>query len=179
MTGWTKLFSSIVTSSVWVEDDATLRVWIAMLATADANGVVEASIPGLASLCRLSVETAEAAIQKLAAPDRFSRSPENDGRRITAIEGGWLITNYAKYRRKRDPEERRQQVRDAVARYRSRKRQPDVIRGNQSKPRKAQAEAEAEAERIPEPPPTPSTLSAVADQLAQETTYTAALRRSR
>jgi hypothetical protein len=98
MAGWAKLFSSIVTSSVWTEDDATLRVWIAMLATADAQGVVEGSVPGFASLARVSVEQMERALEKLSAPDPYSRTPDHEGRRLEAIEGGWLVLNYAKYR---------------------------------------------------------------------------------
>lgn len=98
MAGWAKLFSSIVTSSVWTEDDATLRVWIAMLATADADGVVEGSIPGFASLARVSVEQMEGALVRLTAPDPYSRTPDHGGRRVEKIEGGWLVLNYAKYR---------------------------------------------------------------------------------
>ena len=30
MAGYSKLFSSIVTSSIWCEDNITLRVWIAI-----------------------------------------------------------------------------------------------------------------------------------------------------
>lgn len=143
MSGFTKLASSIVTSSVWVQDDYILRVWIAMLATADANGVVEASVPGFANLCRVSIEQMEQAIAKLSEIDVYSRSPDHDGRRIEKIDGGWLILNYAKYRAKRDPEERKRQVREAVARHRA-KSVNDVSPGN---PPKAQAEAEAEAEK--------------------------------
>jgi hypothetical protein len=53
MSGWTKLFSSIVTSSIWIEPNATLRVWVALLATADADGLVEGSVPGFANLARV------------------------------------------------------------------------------------------------------------------------------
>jgi len=143
MSGFTKLVSSIITSSIWVEDDSTLRVWIAMLACADANGVVEGSIPGFASLCRMTVEQMETAIGKLSAPDQYSRSKDFEGRRIETIDGGWLILNYGKYRQTRDPEIRRQQVREAVAKHR---RNQDVITVSQGKPPKAQAEAEAEEE---------------------------------
>lgn len=100
MAGWTKLFSSIVTSSVWCEDDKTFRAWIALLALSDKEGIVEGSLPGLASLCRLTVPEMSAALKKLAAPDPHSRSPEYEGRRIEQIEGGWKVLNYEKYRQK-------------------------------------------------------------------------------
>ena len=42
--GFTKLFNTIVTSTIWQEDDKTRIVWITMLAIADASGIVGASI---------------------------------------------------------------------------------------------------------------------------------------
>lgn len=100
MAGWTKLFSSIVTSSIWCEDDKTFRVWVALLALSDQEGIVEGSVPGLANLCRLTPAEMRAAIEKLSSPDPDSRSPEFEGRRIEKIEGGWKLLNYEKYRQK-------------------------------------------------------------------------------
>lgn len=100
MNGFVKLFSSIVTSSVWCEPDPILRVWIAMLATADVDGVVQGSIPGFASLSRVSVDDMRAAIAKLTGPDPDSRTKERDGQRIEEVPGGWRILNYAAYREK-------------------------------------------------------------------------------
>ena len=84
MAGWAKLFSSIITSSIWTEDDVTLRVWIAMLATADADGVVEGSLPGFASLARVTREKLEESLRKLVSPDPDSRTPDHEGRRTGA-----------------------------------------------------------------------------------------------
>jgi len=69
----------------------------------------------------VSVEQMVAAIDKFSSPDPYSRTPDNEGRRIETIEGGWVILNYTRYREKRDPEVRRQQVREAVRRHRSKK----------------------------------------------------------
>lgn len=98
MSGWSKLFSSIITSSVWLEDSDTLRIWIAMLAMANAQDIVEGTIPGFASLCRVDRETMQRAIDKFLSPDPDSRTPDNDGRRISAVPGGWKILNRYKYR---------------------------------------------------------------------------------
>ncbi len=99
MSGWTKLFGSIVTSSVWLEDSDTLRIWIAMLAMADSSDVVDGTIPGFASLCRVSREIMERAIEKFSSPDPDSRTPDHDGRRIEKVPGrGWKILNRKKYR---------------------------------------------------------------------------------
>jgi len=139
--GFTKLFGSIVGSSIWSEDDQTRIVWITMLAMADQNGKVDASIPGLANYARVSIAATEKALALFLAPDRYSRTEEEEGRRIEKVDGGWRLLNYFKYRESRDPEKRRKQNREAQARYRSK---PKV---SQSKPESAQAEAEAEAEK--------------------------------
>ncbi len=98
MAGYSKLFSSIVTSSIWCEDNATRIVWIAMLAMCDANGFVAGGIPGFASLARVTREEMEYAIERLTAPDPDSRTPDNLGKRIEVVQGGWQILNYANYR---------------------------------------------------------------------------------
>lgn len=98
MAGWVKLFGSIVTSSVWCEDDKTLRVWIAFLALSDSEGRVEGSVPGLANVCRVTADEMRAALAKLSSPDPDSRTPDHEGRRLEAIPGGWLILNYRLYR---------------------------------------------------------------------------------
>ena len=98
MAGYSKLFSSIVTSSIWCEDDKTLRVWFAMLALTDAGGNVEGSVPGFAHVARVTIPEMEHAVAVLSAPDPYSRTPDNEGRRIEVMPGGWRILNYASYR---------------------------------------------------------------------------------
>lgn len=121
MTGYAKLFSSIVTSSIWTEDDRTRIVWITLLALADKHGEVHASIPGLARVAGVPLEACELAISKFLGPDQFSRTPDFDGRRIVAIDGGWEILNYLKYRRMASAEDRKEQTAERVRRHRERK----------------------------------------------------------
>jgi hypothetical protein len=125
MSGWTKLFSSIVTSSVWCEDHTTVRVWVAMLAMADHDGLVEGTIPGFASLARVTRKEMEEAVKRLSAPDKDSRTDTENGRRIEPIEGGWRIINYSIYRER--PQEKEGSKAPAMRRYRARKR---VTEGN-------------------------------------------------
>ncbi len=119
MTGYTKLFGSIVASTIWREDNDTRIVWITMLALANKDGVVEASIPGLADLSRVTVEACRAAIVKLEAPDPDSRTKEYDGRRISPIDGGWSVLNHAKYRAKMSADQRREYFRIKQAEHRA------------------------------------------------------------
>ena len=92
MTGYTKLFSSIIASTIWREDKEIIKiVWITMLAMADKNGTVEASVPGLADMARVTVKECEKSLKCLQAPDAYSRTKEHEGRRIEPIDGGWLV----------------------------------------------------------------------------------------
>lgn len=95
---YTKIFDSILRSTVWEEEMATRIVWITLLALRDQRHNVISSMRGLARTARVTVEQAQEAIDKLMAPDPYSGSKECDGRRIVAIEGGWFIVNGAKYR---------------------------------------------------------------------------------
>ena len=123
MSGYTKLFNSILASTIWRADDKTRLVWITMLAMADKHGVVEASIPGLADFARVSLPDCELALEALSAPDLWSRSQEQEGRRIQAIDGGWWLINHGKYRASLSVDERREYLRRKQAEYRQRNRQ--------------------------------------------------------
>ena len=121
--GYTKLFSSLVASTIWREDDKTRLVWITMLAMKNERHVVEASLPGLADLARVSLKDCEVAVARLCAPDKYSRSQEFKGRRIEPCEGGWKILNGEYYRQKMSEEQRRDYQREYHRNYRKRKKQ--------------------------------------------------------
>lgn len=119
MAGYTPLFSSIVTSSIWGQDNATRIVWITMLALADSQGRVEGAIPGLAHVARVTLDECERALKALSEPDPYSRTAEHEGRRIHIIDGGWQIFNFAKFRQK--AKSRAEYMRQ----YRERKKESD------------------------------------------------------
>ena len=122
--GFTKLFSDIILSSVWSEDDKVRIVWITLLATSNADGFVSGSLPGLAAVARVTLTECEAALEKLSSPDPHSRTKDHEGRRIEAVDGGWLILNYRAYRDRVSDDPNAVAVRDRVRRYRERQRQP-------------------------------------------------------
>lgn len=97
MPGFVKLHSAILESSVWGLPHATVRVWIAMLVMADADGIVWASLDGLAHRARVTIEECEQAVACFLGPDRHSRD-QTTGERIEAVPGGWLVLNHANYR---------------------------------------------------------------------------------
>lgn len=154
-TGYTKLFSSIVHSTIWREPDHVRLVWITMLALSEADGTVFASIPGLADASRVSIDQCKDALARLVAPDEYSRTKDHDGRRIKEVDGGWLILNYLKHRHAAAASNRAEYKRewDAVNRPRrkqlklarqkpdSARQKPDSARQNPILPRQAEAEA--------------------------------------
>jgi hypothetical protein len=150
---YTKLFSSIVTSTIWTEDDRTRIVWITMLACADRNGEVQASIPGLARIAGVPVEDCRTAIHKFLSPDLDSRTKDDEGRRIEEIDGGWSILNYRKYRDMASDEDRRNQAAVRQQRARDKKsrnsHEPVTPESRQIPQAEAEAEAEAEADKAP------------------------------
>ncbi|MEC9361907.1 MAG: hypothetical protein VYC42_01665 [Pseudomonadota bacterium] len=175
---FTKLASSITESTVWGEPYATRICWIVMLAMADRHGHVHASVPGLAHRARITLEECEAALKTFSTPDRYSRTPDHEGRRIEPIDGGWRLLNYLKYRDTRDADSKREADAARQRRHRANRRaaiapaptsgteQPAGCHGkivtwrdnrdsHAMSQEVAQAEAEAEAERRKEHPPTP------------------------
>lgn len=96
--GFVKLYSSILDSSVWSESAATRLVWITVLAMADADGYVSASLGGLARRAQVSREECEAALEVLMGPDPDDRSGVDEGRRLKSVQGGWQIVNHRHYR---------------------------------------------------------------------------------
>jgi len=111
MTGYTKLFGSIITSTIWREDKETKILWITMLALKNKNGIVEGSIPGLADMARLNLNETIKALKVLSEPDEYSRTQDHEGRRIQAIDGGWIVLNHDKWRDKMNADERREYLR--------------------------------------------------------------------
>jgi hypothetical protein len=120
MMPYTKLFSSILQSTIWLENSDVKVVWITLLAMADRDGRVEASVPGLAKTAGVDRSACERALSLFLAPDPDSRTKINDGRRIEEIPGGWRLLNYETYRERLSVEERR--ARDAQRQRRKRER---------------------------------------------------------
>jgi hypothetical protein len=119
---YTKLFHSILASTIWQESKETKILWVTMLAMTDRDGVVAASVPGLAKMAGLTVPETRTALECLLAPDPDSRTEDFEGRRIAKCDGGWQVLNHRKYRNLECADRRREQVREAVAKHRAKKK---------------------------------------------------------
>ena len=95
---YTKLMKSMLDSTIWRQEDHVRILWITMLSMADSEGEVMASIPGLADRARITLEQCEEGLSVLSGPDVYSRTKDNDGRRVEEVDGGWVVLNYVKYR---------------------------------------------------------------------------------
>lgn len=157
---YSKLFSSIVHSSLWTEEHHVRLLFVTLLALADREGHVYGSRNGLERAANILYSVEDGDIdpwESLMAPDPDSadliRNPENEGRRIEAIDGGFRILNYVYYRSLRNDDDRREQNREAQQRFRDKSRSTRVKREiSERKPRSASispdkpiSEAEAEA----------------------------------
>lgn len=152
---FTKLFSSITESTIWIAPDTHRLCWITMLAMADSRGRVWGSIPGLANRARVSVDDCRSAIRFFMEPDSDSRTKEHEGRRIEEIDGGWRLLNHGKYRAIRDEEA----IKESKRKYINTRRAIEKNVENVDRSR-AIAEAYTEADTLkPKPPARSPTVS--------------------
>lgn len=99
MNGFALLWGKILDSSIWVKESKETRlVWITMLAMKNADGMIFASVIGLADRAKVSADECRAALQIFISPDPDDTSKIEDGRRIREIQGGWQIVNHDLYR---------------------------------------------------------------------------------
>jgi hypothetical protein len=156
---YSKLFSSVVHSSLWSEPDHIRLLFITLLALADKDGIVYGSRSGLERAAMIDPDAAEKCDpwERLMGPDSDSsdllRNPENEGRRIQEIPGGFRLINYDYYKALRDAEERKIQNREAQRRHREKsatvsRSQPASATVSRRKPIKSKSKIEIES-KIP------------------------------
>ena len=116
---YNKLFSKILDSSIWLEEDATRIVWITLLAAMDDDSIAHFSaMENLARRANVSVQRAQKAVEVLQSPDPESGDPEFEGRRIERVAGGWYILNGPKYREMYNRAIQKEQTRLRVQKHR-------------------------------------------------------------
>lgn len=170
---YTKLFSSITASTIVSEPLATRWLWVTMLAMADQNGDVFGSVPGLARIANIELPACEAALDRFKAPDEWSRTKDNEGRRIVEIDGGWRLLNHGKYRAIRDPADRREYMRDHMRAKRARQAAADYSENysehgsGQPVSSVSSVSAELAVSTPPTPTPTPTPVKARSRALAR------------
>lgn len=113
-------------------------VFVYMLSNCDPIGVIDVVPEVITDATGLSLERVQAAISALEGPDPRSRSPLQDGARIERLDDhrtwGWRVVNHGKYLRLRNMEDRRQQTKEATAKWRQKKRDHAVSSGEHGEP---------------------------------------------
>lgn len=116
---YNKLFTKILDSSIWLESMPTRIVWITLLAAMDEDGYAHFSaVENLAARARVTVDECNAAVTALSSADKNSADPDNDGRRIERVNGGFVILNAIKYRELVNQVSRRNATRLRVQKFR-------------------------------------------------------------
>ena len=126
------LDAEILSSSVWSAAAHVRLVWITLLILCDTEGYVGASIPGIASAAGVSVAQAEDAIAIFKAPDPYSRTKKDDGRRLEDAERGFRVLNFIAHLERLSAE--RTKARDRVRRFRERQKKLKMTDGNVTVP---------------------------------------------
>lgn len=145
---YTKVFRSIFDGSLYGKFEATI-VFLAMLVLADKDGTVDMTAEKIAAECGYPLDIVQRGITELEKPDPRSRTPDEDGRRITTLHDagwGWHIVNYAKYREIRSADERREYFRIKKQEQRAAKKDCPQCPPVSTARHLSEAEAEAEAE---------------------------------
>lgn len=120
---WSPLWSGIVMSSLWDEDDYVIKIFITMLALKDSDHICRSSVYQLHKVTGKSQEQVMEALKILSSPDqRRQDHQEFEGRRIEAVEEGWLILNGEKYRAKVKQEMKRSRDRKAQQKFRDKQK---------------------------------------------------------
>jgi len=120
MGGYAKLFADIVDSSIWTEPNPIRVVWITMLALADGDGYIRGSPGWLASKAHVTLEECTEALRRFQLPDPASRTPDHEGRRIEAVDDGWIVINYLVFRDRLSQDSKSAATRERVRKYRER-----------------------------------------------------------
>lgn len=110
-------------SSIWDEPDNVFRTFIAMMALKDADHIVRLTPYQLSRRIRRSEKEVMEALIILSNPDtRREEKQEFEGRRIEAVDEGWLVLNGPKYRAMVSLEMRRARNRRSQAAFRERQK---------------------------------------------------------
>jgi len=124
VSGFSKVFSTMWAGTLYGRFEAS-AVFMVLLSLCNKDGCIDMTPEAIAGATGWPLDLISRGIDELAAPDPRSRTPDEEGRRIVLIDKhrdwGWRITNYLKYRDKMRSAERREYLRQAKQKERSRK----------------------------------------------------------
>jgi hypothetical protein len=120
-----KIFDSMYDSTL-ADDWRALITFQQMIVMCDADGVVDMTPQAISRRTSIPIEHIKAGIEILESTDPYSRTPDNEGRRIERIDEhrpwGWVIVNHSKYKALVDSDTVRAQTRERVRKHREKKK---------------------------------------------------------
>ena len=149
---YVKIHEQIFSSSIMEEDVETRYIWFCLLTLADKEGFIDITIPAISRRINLDEKIVSHAIEKFMLPDKTSRTPDFEGRRLEKIREsfGWKVLNYIHYRDLRNDEARREYMRNYMKDKRNVNKIVNTkfteVTGNSCKHQLAKADADADAD---------------------------------
>jgi len=125
-----KVFDTIYNGTLYGHWEALVTMQ-QMIVLADADGVVDMTPMAISARTSIPREIIDKGLEVLEAPDKFTRTPGSDGRRIELIDEhrpwGWILVNYEKYKSMQDADTVRAQTKERVRKHReTKKKKVDV-----------------------------------------------------
>ncbi len=116
-----KIFDSMYEGTLYGHWEAIVTLQ-QMIVLCTPDGVVDMTPQAIAARTSIPIEIITKGLKVLSEPDPFTRTPGEEGRRLTLIDGhrpwGWQIVNHEKYKNMRDVETVRAQTRERVRKHR-------------------------------------------------------------
>jgi len=110
-----KIFESIYDGTL-AEDWRALITFQQMIVLCDPDGTLDMTPRALSQRTGIPIEHIEAGIKILENPDPYTRTENEEGRRILRIDShrpwGWVIVNHTKYKNLKTARDRRDYMRD-------------------------------------------------------------------
>ena len=120
-----KIFTSIYDGTL-AEDWRALITFQQFIVLCDADGIVDMTPQSISRRTGIPIEHIKAGIEILEKSDKFSRTPDEDGKRIELIDEhrpwGWHIVNHELYKKLQDADTVRAQTRERVRKHREKKK---------------------------------------------------------
>jgi hypothetical protein len=121
-----KIFESMYDGTL-AADWKAMVTFQQLIVLADYNGIVEYTPAALSRRTGIPLDIIEHGIKKLEEPDEWSKSPDEEGRRICRMAEhrpwGWYIVNYDEYKALASRAEEREKARIRKQKQRERERQ--------------------------------------------------------
>lgn len=152
-----KIFDSIYEGTLYGQWEA-LVTFQQMIILCNQDGMIDMTPQAIAARTSIPLKIIKKGISILENPDPFSRTPDEDGRRIELIDAhrpwGWHIVNHAKYRALQDADTVRAQTRERVKKHRDAKASVTVTDGNGQK-RYTDTDTDTDTKRVEAQPRSP------------------------